>query len=242
MAKDKFEQLAKTLKFNFKKIDLLKQAFTHRSYLNENHEWRLGHNERLEFLGDAVLELVVSEYLFKKYPNENEGFLTSLRASLVNAETLASVADKLNFGHYVLVSRGEAKDNGVGRRYILANTFEALIGAIYLDGGYKKCQQFIEKFLIKDNLERIIKEGSYKDPKSLLQEKVQAELGVTPAYKTLDEWGPDHAKHFRVGVFFNDKLIDEGEGPSKRIAEQEAAKKALSRQAWQEFQDKKRGK
>ncbi|MCX8015958.1 MAG: ribonuclease III [Patescibacteria group bacterium] len=242
MAKDKFEQLAKTLKFNFKKIDLLKQAFTHRSYLNENHEWRLGHNERLEFLGDAVLELVVSEYLFKKYPNENEGFLTSLRASLVNAETLASVADKLNFGHYVLVSRGEAKDNGVGRRYILANTFEALIGAIYLDGGYKKCQQFIEKFLIKDNLERIIKEGSYKDPKSLLQEKAQAELGVTPAYKTLDEWGPDHAKHFRVGVFFYDKLVDEGEGPSKRIAEQEAAKKALSRQAWQEFQDKKRGK
>lgn len=239
MSKDKFEQLSKKLNFTFKKTDLLKQAFTHRSYLNENHEWRLGHNERLEFLGDAVLELVVSEYLYKKYPNESEGLLTNLRASLVNAERLAEVSESLGFNNYILVSKGEAKDQGIGRRYILANTFEALIGAIYLDGGYKKCQEFIEKNLIEPHLEKIIKEGSYKDAKSLLQEKTQAEIGVTPAYKTLEEWGPDHAKHFRVGVFFNDELITEGEGSSKRVAEQEAAKKALEKEAWLNFKKNK---
>jgi len=239
MVKDKFSQLENNLKIKFKKIDLLKQAFSHRSYLNENPNWRLGHNERLEFLGDAVLELVVSEYLFKKFPNDPEGFLTNLRASLVNAETLAQVAGKLDFDRYLLLSKGEAKDTGSGHRYILANTFEALIGAIYLDSGYKRCQKFIEKYLINPNLERIIKEGSYKDPKSLLQEKVQAELGITPVYKTLEEWGPDHAKHFKVGVFFGDKLIEEGEGASKRVAEQEAAKKALQKNSWQELKKNK---
>jgi len=240
MVKDKFSQLENNLKIKFKKIDLLKQAFSHRSYLNENPNWRLGHNERLEFLGDAVLELVVSEYLFKKFPNDPEGFLTNLRASLVNAETLAQVAGKLDFDKYLLLSKGEAKDTGSGHHYILANTYEALVGAIYLDSGYKKCQKFIEKYLIDQNLDRIIKEGSYKDPKSLLQEKTQAELGVTPVYKTLEEWGPDHAKHFKVGVFFADKLIEEGEGSSKRVAEQEAAKKALQKNNWQDFKKEKK--
>jgi len=234
-----FEQLEKNLKIKFKKLDLLKQAFSHRSYLNENPSWRLGHNERLEFLGDAVLELVVSEYLFKKFPEEPEGFLTNLRASLVNAEMLAEVAESLNFNKYLLLSKGEAKDTGFGRRYILANTFEALIGAIYLDGGYKKCQQFIEKQLINPNLETILKEEKYKDAKSLLQEKTQADINITPVYKTLEEWGPDHAKHFRVGVFLGDKLIAEGEGTSKRIAEQEAAKKALQNEEWQRSATKK---
>jgi len=239
---DKFEELEENLKIKFKNIDLLKQAFSHRSYLNENPYWRLGHNERLEFLGDAVLELAVSEYLFKKFPSEPEGFLTNLRASLVNAETLADAANNLNFNKYLLLSKGEARDLGLGRRYILANTFEALLGAIYLDSGYKKCQQFVEENLINVYLEVIMKEGKYRDAKSLLQEKVQAEIGITPVYKTLHEWGPDHAKHFQVGVYFGDKLIAEGEGTSKRLAEQEAAKKALADESWQPSLNSKKQK
>jgi len=229
---DKFEELEKNLQIKFKKTDLLKQAFSHRSYLNENPSWRLGQNERLEFLGDAVLELVVSEYLFKNFPDKTEGFLTSLRASLVNTEILAQIAEELKFSRYLLISKGEAKDLQSGRHYILANAFEALIGAIYLDAGYKKCQQFIEKHVIKPHLENILKEEKYKDAKSSLQEKTQAEIDITPTYKTLEEWGPDHAKHFRVGVFFDNKLIAEGEGTSKRNAEQDAAAKALKDENW----------
>jgi ribonuclease-3 len=230
---DKFEESEKNLQIKFKKTDLLKQAFSHRSYLNENPTWRLGQNERLEFLGDAVLELVVSEYLFKNFPDKTEGFLTSVRASLVNAEILAQIAEELKFSRYLLISKGEAKDLQSGRHYILANTFEALIGAIYLDAGYKKCQRFIEKYVIKPHLENILKEEKYKDAKSSLQEKTQAEIDITPIYKTLEEWGPDHAKHFRVGVFFDNKLIAEGEGTSKRNAEQAAAAKALKDKNWE---------
>lgn len=227
-----FSQLEKKLKIKFKKIDFLKQAFTHRSYLNEHPRWSYGHNERLEFLGDAVLELVVSEYLFENFPNESEGFLTNLRASLVNAQTLSRLAEQLEFNQFMLLSRGEAKDTGRGRRYILANTFEALVGAIYLDQGYSRARRFIVAQLIKKFLPEILKTGRLKDPKSYFQEKAQGELGITPFYKLLEEWGPDHAKHFRVGVYLGEELIAEGEGNSKQEAEMEAAQKALEIKGW----------
>jgi ribonuclease-3 len=227
-----FSKLEEKLDLKFHNLDLLKQAFTHRSYLNENLHWRLGHNERLEFLGDAVLELVVSEYLFEEFPNEPEGYLTGLRASLVNADTLSEVALELDFNDFILLSRGEAKDTGRGRNYILANSFEALIGAIYLDQNYRKAEKFIEKQLIKPKLSAIIEEKKFKDPKSLFQERAQAVAGFTPLYKVVEEWGPDHSKHFRMAVYLGDELVAEGEGPSKQEAEVEAAKKALEVKGW----------
>jgi len=227
-----FSKLEEKLEIKFKKIDLLKQAFTHRSYPNENPSWRLGHNERLEFLGDAVLELVVSEYLFEEFPNESEGYLTSLRASLVNADTLSEAARELDFNDFILLSKGEAKDTGRGRNYILANTLEALIGATYLDQGYSKAKKFIEKRLIKEKLTSIIEEKKFKDPKSLFQEKAQALIGFMPVYKPTEEWGPDHNKHFKMAVYLGEELIAEGEGVSKQIAEIEAARKALEVKGW----------
>ncbi|HOX21520.1 MAG TPA: ribonuclease III [Candidatus Paceibacterota bacterium] len=227
-----FSQLEEQLEIKFHNLDLLKQAFTHRSYLNENSHWRLGHNERLEFLGDAVLELVVSEYLFEEFPNEPEGYLTSLRASLVNADTLAKTSTELGFNDFILLSKGEAKDTGRGRNYILANTFEAFIGALYLDQDYKKAKKFIDKHLIKTKLTAIIEEKRFKDPKSLFQERAQAAVGLTPVYKVVEEWGPDHDKHFKMAVYLADELVAEGEGPSKQAAEINAAKNGLETKGW----------
>ena len=226
-----FSLLEKKLGIEFKNKDLLIEAFCHRSFLNENPNAKLNHNERLEFLGDAVLELVVTEYLFKTYPKENEGILTAWRAALVNAQRLSEVAKRLDFEEFLLLSKGEAKEKGKGRMYILANTFEAFLGALYLDFGYNVCQDFIKKHLISE-LPTIIEKGLYKDPKSRLQEDAQERIGVTPSYKVLDEWGPDHAKHFLVGVFFKDELIAKGEGSSKQEAEIEAAKNALKIKNW----------
>jgi len=220
-------KLEQKLGIQFKNKDLLKEAITHRSYLNENPSWNLPHNERLEFLGDAVLELAVTEGLFNQYPQYPEGQLTSLRAALVNYQAIATVARDLNLGNFILLSRGEAKDVGRAREVILANAMEALLGAIYLDNGYQGAKKIIERFVINPNLDKIIEAGLYKDPKSHLQEVVQEKLKLTPTYQILEEWGPDHKKIFRMGVYFGEKLITEGEGYSKQEAEIEAAKNAL---------------
>jgi ribonuclease-3 len=226
-----FSKVEKKINIKFKNKDLLVQAFCHRSYLNENPDFHLENNERLEFLGDAVLELIVTEYLFQKYPKKSEGELTNWRAALVNAKMLSKMARELDFNGFLLLSRGEAKELGKARQYILANTFEALIGAIYLDRGYQITKSLIEKKLIK-KLPEIIKKGLFKDAKSSFQEEAQERVGLTPAYKVLKEWGPDHAKHFIIGVFLDKELVAEGEGSSKQEAEEAAAKKALVVKKW----------
>ena len=226
-----FSPLEKKLGLKFKNKDFLIQAFCHRSYLNENPDFYLEHNERLEFLGDAVLELIVTEYLYQKYPKKSEGELTNWRAALVNAKVLGDLANGLDFNDFLLLSRGEAKELGKARQYILANTFEALIGAIYLDQGLDACQKFIKKYLIT-KLPEIIKKGLFKDAKSRFQEEAQERVGITPTYKVLEEWGPDHAKHFIVGVFLDKELVAKGEGSSKQEAEEEAAKSGLEIKNW----------
>jgi len=230
MKKD-FSPLEKKTGLKFKNKDLLVQSFCHRSFLNENPDFDLNHNERLEFLGDAVLELVVTEYLFQQYPDEAEGQLTNWRASLVNAKELSKIAGELNFNNFLLLSKGETKETGKARQYILANALESFIGVAYLDVGYKKCKEFIEKHLIKD-LSYIIESGLYKDSKSLFQEQSQEKVGITPNYKVSKEWGPDHVKHFIIGVYLEKELVAEGEGFSKQEAEEDAAKKALEVKGW----------
>ena len=214
----------------FRDKNILLQALTHRSYLNENTNWHLDHNERLEFLGDAVLELVVTEYLYTTYPNP-EGELTNWRAALVNAIMLAEVSASFQLNDFILLSRGEAKDTGRARQYILANAIEAVIGAIYLDQGYEVAKVFITRFVIAE-MPRVLKEKLYKDAKSLFQEEAQDRVGVTPAYEVLEEWGPDHARQFKVGVFLDKELIGQGEGPSKQEAQQMAARDGLHKKGW----------
>lgn len=226
-----FSLLEKKLNIEFKNKDFLIQAFCHRSYLNENPDFYLSHNERLEFLGDAVLELVVTEYLYQNYPKKSEGELTNWRAALVNAKMLAIVAQDLGLNRFLLLSRGEEKEMGKARQYILADVFEAAIGAIYLDQGYKVCQEFIKKYLIKE-LPKIIEKELYKDTKSRFQEEAQERVKITPTYKVLEEWGPDHAKHFIVGVFLGETTVATGEGSSKQEAEEDAARKALDIKGW----------
>ena len=226
-----FSPLEKKLKIKFKKKDLLVQAFIHRSFLNENPDFHLSHNERLEFLGDAVLELVVTGYLFLKYPEKSEGELTGWRAALVNAGMLAQISQEVGFNNFLLLSRGEQKELGKARHYILANTFEAFIGSLYLDKGYEACRKFINKCLIKE-LPRILEGNLFKDAKSHFQEQAQEIAGVTPTYRIIKEWGPDHARHFIIGVFLKDELVAEGAGSSKQEAEVQAAQKALAIKKW----------
>lgn len=226
-----FSKIEKKLGLKFKNKDLLIQAFCHRSYINENPDSNLEHNERLEFLGDAVLEIVVTEYLFAKYPKEDEGRLTNWRASLVNAKTLSEVGSELEFNDFLLLSRGEEKELGKARQYILANTMESFIGALYLDQGYDICKKFIEENVIT-KLPEIIEKGLFKDAKSKFQEEAQERESVTPVYKVLKEWGPDHAKHFVIGAFLGKDLIAEGGGSSKQEAEEKAAKAALEFKKW----------
>ena len=216
---------------NFKNRDLLLEALTHRSYINERPDWHLNHNERLEFLGDAVLELVVTEHLFKNH-KDPEGVLTSWRAALVNSDMLAEISKKLDLNEYVLLSHGEKKDIGRARQYIMANALEAIIGAIYLDRGYEETKKFIEMVILPE-FPRIIEQKLYKDAKSLFQEQAQEKAGVTPLYKVLDEWGPDHSKTFKVGVYLNGELAGTGFGPSKQEAQQKAAEDALHKKSWE---------
>jgi len=224
------DKLEKNLGIHFKNKNLLKQAFTHRSYLNEYPDCGLDHNERLEFLGDAVLELIITKHLFKKYPNP-EGELTTWRAALVNSKMLSEVAQKLGFNNYLMLSKGESKDTGRARQFILANTFEAVVGATYLDQGFEKAEGFVRKNLIKE-LTTILEKKLYIDPKSRFQEKAQERIGVTPVYEVLGESGPDHNKHFIVGVFLGEQLIAKGEGPSKQVAQEQAAKNGLEKKKW----------
>lgn len=227
---DNFEQLEKKLKVSFNDKNLLKQAFCHRSYLNENPKFELQHNERLEFLGDAVLELVVTEYLFNNYKNP-EGEMTNWRAALVNTQSLSETSAKLGFGDCLLLSRGESKDTGKARQYILADTFEAFLGALYLDQGIEKAREFIEENIVS-KLTKILEEGSHRDAKSTFQEEAQERVKITPTYRVIKDWGPDHEKHFIVGVFLNKELIAEGEGSSKQEAEDVAARNALEVKNW----------
>jgi ribonuclease-3 len=228
-----FTELEQKIGVRFKNRDLLVQAFTHRSYLNENPGHNMGHNERLEFLGDAVLELVVTEHLYHEFPNP-EGDLTNLRASLVNARALAEVALGLDFDSCMLLSRGEAKDaNSKARHSILANALEALIGALYLDQGIDASKRFIDTFVLA-KLPTILSTQAYRDPKSMFQELAQKNVNITPSYKVLAEWGPDHDKHFRIGIYLDEEEIAIGEGPSKQEAQVAAAMRALEVNRWPE--------
>jgi len=231
MATD-FAKFQKEAGLSFKDEGLLTQAFIHRSYINENKQLGFEHNERLEFLGDAVLELVITDYLFNKYKDKAEGELTAYRSALVNADTCASIAINLGMGDYLLLSKGESKDTGRARQYILANALEALIGAIYIDQDYEQARNFIEKNFIP-KIDDIISAKSFIDSKSLFQEKAQEFDGITPMYKTIKETGPDHEKKFTVGVYVGKDLIASGEGVSKQEAEQSAAREALKVRGWQ---------
>lgn len=226
-----FSKLEKSLEIEFRDKSLLRTAFTHRSYLNENPNIDWGQNERLEFLGDAVLELIVTEFLYSKFQEKPEGELTALRASLVNSNMLGEVASDLGFNDFLLLSRGEARDVGRARQYILANTFEAAVGAIYLDQGYEKTRDFIVRVLTPKT-DEILEKRLYRDAKSLFQEEAQERVSITPTYEVLKEWGPDHDKHFIVGVYLGKELVAEGEGPSKQQAQQQAAEAALKLKGW----------
>ena len=215
-----------TLGFEFENIDLLITAFTHRSYVNEHRKSVSEHNERLEFLGDAVLELSVTDALFRNH-QEQEGILTSWRAALVRTESIGDAGNKLGYEPLIRMSRGEKQGSDRARMQILANAFEALIGAIYLERGYDDADAFIKKNIIS-KLDAILVDGSWRDPKSHLQEVMQRKDGVTPRYVVIEEVGPDHDKIFTLGVYSGDRLISKGTGPSKQAAQQEAAKAALS--------------
>lgn len=226
-----FSVFEKSINISFKDPELLKQAFTHRSYLNEHKGSKMEHNERLEFLGDAVLELVVTDFLYKKFPKKSEGELTAYRSALVNSTTLATVAEKLNMNSFLLLSKGESKDTGRARQFILANTFESVLGSIYLDQGYAVSEKFVAENLFP-MLDEILHTKSFIDAKSQFQEKAQEKVGITPSYKLVKETGPDHGKVFTVGVYIDGEMIATGDGKSKQDAEQEAAKKALSMKGW----------
>ena len=230
MQKD-FNTFQQNIGVEFNDLQLLRQAFTHRSYLNEHRGEAVGHNERLEFLGDAVLELIATHFLYEKFPHEAEGELTAYRAALVNAVTCAEVATEIGMNDFLLLSRGEAKDTGRARNILLANAFEALVGAIYLDQGYDAAQKFIGEHLFH-KIDDIVKKKLWQDAKSALQEKAQEVEGVTPHYEVIRETGPDHDKHFIVGVYVKDTLLAQGDGKSKQEAEQSAAREALDKKGW----------
>jgi ribonuclease III len=227
-----FSKLEKQIGVKFNDIDLLKQSVVHRSYLNEHPKFELHHNERLEFLGDAVLEIVVTEHLFRSFPDTPEGDLTNWRASLVNANMLAEVAHDIKLEEYLFLSRGETKDaNSKARQYILANAVEAVIGAIYLDQKINVAKKFILKAIVF-KLDNILANKLYQDPKSKFQEKAQEIYKLTPHYKVLKESGPDHDKIFEVGLYIDDKLIAQGKGSSKQEAQVDAAAKGIKKENW----------
>lgn len=217
----------KQLNATFNNIELLVLAFTHRSYVNEHRKTVTEHNERLEFLGDAVLELVVTEFLYNNY-DEPEGILTNWRSSLVRTESISAAAYRSDFEPLLRLSRGEKRGSERARAQILANTYESVIGALYLDQGYKVAKEFISKSLLP-TFDEILKSGSWMDAKSHLQEKAQAVDNATPVYKVIEEEGPDHDKTFTVGVYVGEKLMGKGSGHSKQIGQQQAAREALKK-------------
>ncbi len=228
---NRYAELEKQLAITFIDKDLLDHAFIHKSFMNEYKGDDKSDNERLEFLGDAVLELAVTEYLFKTYSKSPEGELTNWRSALVKGKNLAKVANELNLGNYLYLSKGEEKSGGRKKNYILANTLEALIGALYLDKGYKIAHEFINKYILI-KLEEILEEGLHIDAKSHFQELSQEEFDITPEYRLISESGPDHAKRFVMGAFLGDKNVGEGEGSSKQKAEEAAARNALLKVDW----------
>ena len=226
MSSHKLETLEQSLGTSFKNKDLLKEALTHRSYLNENPAWPFSQNERLEYLGDAVLELAVTEDIFARFPKYQEGQLTLLRAALVNYQFLSKIAENLEVHKFLYLSKGEARDSSRAREVILANAMEAIIGALYLDQGFGAVKTFVNS-RITLMADEVLSSGGYKDAKSLLQEIMQEKEKVTSTYKVLDEFGPDHKKTFRVGAYAGGESLATGEGPSKQEAELDAAKNAL---------------
>ncbi len=227
-----FSKLEETIGIKFENIDYLTQAVVHRSYINEHPKFHLHHNERLEFLGDAVLEIIVTEHLYYNFPDTPEGDLTNWRASLVNSKMLATVAKEINLEDYLYLSRGESKDtNSKARQYILANAVEALIGAVYLDQGVKMAKKFVKKYMLS-KLEHILSNKLFMDPKSKFQEKAQEIHKVTPHYKVLKEGGPDHAKIFEIGLYLKDELVAKGKGSSKQEAQVDAAAKGIKKKKW----------
>lgn len=226
-----FGPFEEKIQVGFKDKRLLETAFTHRSYLNENRAPGREHNERLEFLGDAVLELGVTEFLYKKYPQKPEGELTALRAALVNTVSISDAATKLGMNEFLLLSRGESKDTGRARGIILANAFEAVIGAIYLDQGYDAAYGFIDAQLFHKT-EEVVEKRLWQDAKSRFQEMAQEKAGITPTYELMDQSGPDHDKTFVVAAYLGREKIAAGEGRSKQEAEQAAAEKALVAKGW----------
>jgi ribonuclease-3 len=211
---------------SFSNTDLLREALTHRSYLNENPEWGVNHNERLEYLGDAVLELIVTEELFASFTGREEGELTAIRAALVNSQMIGKVARQMKLDEWLFLSKGEARDAGKARDVILANAYEAVLGALYLDKGYDAAKEFVSRTLFPW-IQPVVERKLYIDPKSMLQEVVQEKMKLTPSYKVLEEKGPDHQKRFFVGVFFGETLAAQGDGLSKQEAEVNAARTAL---------------
>ena len=224
-------KLETILATSFSDKTLLSIAVTHRSFLNENRNVGHDHNERLEFLGDAVLELVVTDFLFRHYPQKAEGELTAIRAALVNTNMLSETASRLGINDFMRLSRGEAKDTGRARQYILANAFEAVVGALYLDQGYECARTFIARELLP-RTEEIVEKRLWQDPKSRFQEKAQEVYGATPTYKSIKEEGPDHDRTFTIGVFIRDEQIAQGIGRSKQEGEQAAALKGLDAKGW----------
>lgn len=225
------EEFEASLGFVFNNRKTLEQAFVHRSYVNENRNFKLGHNERLEFLGDAVLELVVTYKLFTLFPNKSEGELTAIRSALVNTNSLSRAAQTLKIEDYLRLSKGERQSIDRSRSYILANTFEAVVGAIYYDQGYEHAKQFIADALFGE-IKKIVSEKLWIDSKSFLQENAQEHHSDTPTYELLEETGPDHNKMFTMGVYINNTLAGTGTGLSKQEAEQEAARSALEKFNW----------
>ncbi len=226
-----FKKLEETIGLKFKDHHLLKTAFIHRSYINEHKNSEYTHNERLEFLGDAVLELITTDFLYKTYPDKPEGELTNWRSALVKGEMLAKISRELNLGDYLLLSKGEENSGGREKDYLLANTFEALVGVIYLELGYDKASKFVHKFLLV-HLEYILAAGAHIDAKSQFQEMAQEKVGITPSYQLVSEEGPDHNKVFTMAAHIGDRVVGKGEGSSKQAAEQKAAEDALVRLKW----------
>jgi len=225
---NKIEILAKKLGLKFSDKSLLERALTHRSYLNEKKNEKLHHNERLEFLGDAVLELIISEHLFSAYPERAEGELTSFRAATVKTDTLALVSRELNFGEHLRMSKGEEATGGRDKDYLLANTFESVLGSIYIDQGYESCKKFVSEVLIP-RIENIVENRLDIDAKTEFQEIAQARYRLTPTYKLVVAKGPDHEKTFTMAIMVGDDEFGRGAGPSKQKAEEKAAQKALEK-------------
>ncbi len=230
--KNDYTALEEKTAIKFKDIDLINKAFIHKSYINEHRDENIEDNERLEFLGDSVLELAATHHLFHKYPNQNEGQMTAFRSALVKGKHLAEVAKDIGLGKYLFLSKGEEKSGGREKKYILANVTEAYIGAIYLEHGYEIAEDFIEQFILK-RLDEIIDKGLHIDAKSQFQEICQEREDITPNYEVISEEGPDHNKNFTMGAYIDTQLIAEGKGTSKQKAEDDAAKNALKSKGWE---------